>query len=319
MRLVCPLCRKVITVADGVSGTATTCPQCQGEFRVPEVHTPQVAAVTAEGFDSTVLPAKKSLETEKTDPVPRLAVLTPPPQTAPDLPAIAASTPVGFHGFAIRQPMLEWVVRVALVLPLFLGLFSWSVSEPMGQTAYSQNAWQAAFGAFSSNPVAEETLAWAEGFKKHVVAAWWLLPYGIALTLGALLAWAELFIAKIPKPLHSFLLYVHTQRKYVLAVCVILAFLFLSFQALLGVGLEKAAVATAASMNEAAQSAATTPEKAQIAALKTGKDLGAFCVSTTTAFALVRLCQFIAFLAMMGVLLIDYRGSKPPVQIGAVW
>src|SRR5262249_31837304 len=56
---------------------------------------------------------------------------------------------------SINPLILPWIAPGAFVLISFLTFFNWVGMYPGGYGVYTQNAWQAAFGSYSSNAVWE--------------------------------------------------------------------------------------------------------------------------------------------------------------------
>ncbi|MFO0876329.1 MAG: hypothetical protein U0840_03065 [Gemmataceae bacterium] len=179
MNLLCPNCQKMLTVPEQFAGQLMKCPLCSGTFTVPalpagaELSAPAAPAFTAPSTPST---APSSLPTEPAPPLPSTpafttgpaepafatgsppkksepaAPATPPPSTSPGLP----------EGYSHRvqlqatEKMIEYLPVTCLLIIFVLQFFSWVGVYPGGVPAVTQNAWQAAFGGYSSDPDMKE-------------------------------------------------------------------------------------------------------------------------------------------------------------------
>ena len=185
MNLLCPNCQKPLSVPDQYAGQPMRCPLCAGTFTVPALPQtsapppppPPAAAPSSPPRPPDVydlrdpappppssgapLPVHEldlpmpppSPHGDGLPPPPPLHYGGPPPAYVEEQPAYPATpVPEGYQRrFTIwfSPKYLQYVAPVAVFLVLVLSFFSWTGIYPGGVADVTQNAWQAAFGAYS--------------------------------------------------------------------------------------------------------------------------------------------------------------------------
>jgi hypothetical protein len=224
-------------------------------------------------------------------------------------------------GFTISPRVLEWIPAACFTLIFLLTFFTWCGMYPGGYKAYSQNAWQAAFGNFSSDYFSEEVLKMESDLAARVGMNFLLIPYLIGLILVVALAWFERFIGpateRIPVP------QIQEYWKYRFAVIAGLGavlLLLLAFQIRIGFGLESAARQRAAIAYEKEfEKAGDNSTARQKVYVKQGQELGGYGLQNTSWLALAIAAHVVALAAAAGKFLIDARGERPPPRVSLYW
>jgi hypothetical protein len=314
MRLLCPLCQKVISIPDNEAGKAVNCPECKKVFQAPSLFVPEVSAEPVLASPPTRPKSGEKFEFEKTD-----LGLSRDGLASPNRAASSPAADFGsFRGFSITRQECQWVIRVCLTLAVLLGFFTWVKSAPAGYTAYSQSGWDAFFAGLSVDRVAEEALHNEEALRAKLHTAWWLMPYALALLLAVILSWADLILKEFNLRVPPFVKTLLDQRELVLLLATSLALVFLCLQNVLGWGLESAARTIAWEANATAQAAATTPEKATLAKILMGKELGSYNIQSTLWFEINLFCILLAIVSSGFLYWLKWHTDRRGFKIGVV-
>ena len=235
MRVICPLCQKTITLADSLAGQATTCPECSGTLTAPTMMAPEPpSAVTV----TTAAPPTASVPSSAVTPE-----HTPPPISQTLQGGGAGSA----HGARLQlsERVLRWIGPAGLFVLFFATFFTWVGSYAGSYPIYTQSAWGAAFGTFTTDPVGDEVLK-AEGDLRLAASASPAMIFSLLLLIFilpiALLDFArDHFHFSIPDAVQI----VWPHRLTIVLVGSGLIFVLLSLQLLGGIGLENTAAVMA--------------------------------------------------------------------------
>ena len=244
MRVICPNCQKTITLADSLAGQSTTCPECAKTLTAPTLMAPETAVMA--------------------QPVP------PPPTASAAPPTATAAQPDASSGHnfrvALSEKVLRWVGPAALVVLFFATFFTWVGSYSGSYAIFTQSAWGAAFGTFTTDgPIADKVLGMREVDLKAASNASPALIFAILFLLFILpvaifdIA-ADHFQVTVPDALQI----VWPHRMSFVLIGSALIFLLLSLQLLGGIGLENTAV-TMAERKNAPAAPETTEQSTMIA------------------------------------------------------
>ena len=286
IRQLCPNCAAAVELPAAAAGTTAPCPKCGVAFAVPATYTPSVAAPAA--------------------PEPPPGFVPPKPAAGPVAPP--APTPI--------PAWLGWVPAAALTVALLASLFPWAGSYPGGVRVFSQTAWQAAVGSFSTALLPDDLIGDEGPLRAAVGFSGWLVPYLPLLLIAVAAAWAERLVpaaalAKLP-PRLTWLAALPPHRYALLAGLAAGTLLLLVLQNVTGFGLERAAVAAAeAKYADEYKAAADAPSKQTRARVKAGFEANRLGVQTTTAEDLAMLAHLVAALAAGGGWWLHRRGDKP--------
>jgi len=343
MNLLCPNCQKPLTVAEQYAGQPMRCPLCAGTFTVPALPqtpppppSPPAAPAETYGFKEPVAPPSPpppppELNFESAPPAPKApASLGAAPPSGPtpaytdEQPTFPATpTPEGYHRkytiwFSPR--VLQYVAPVAVFLVFVLTFFAWTGVYPGGVHDAWQNAWQAAFAGYSTDPDAASVVA---PFPKDgepgvdfllIVYVLLLLPT-LLITLGCL-ALAFVGAAKLPPALYPILPW----RWGVVAALNLILLLFLVLQLVLGLSLENNYIAAkdkeVAARAETRKEAATTPQQREDA-IDHGKARQE--VSRTVWLDLVVILSILAVIGAALMFCLNRRGTRPAPRIDTLW
>jgi hypothetical protein len=222
MRLLCPHCQRGINIPDTEAGKEVKCTLCNESFIAPELMISPPVIDTKELFPEPPPPPTPSVNpnpepvyqlTAETSvpkppipepkPKPNPVVETPPIQTTSTTPPPIPSTPKAdlsvykhVHSFPIKLTVLQWIPAICMTLAFFLTFFTWVGLFPGGYTAYSQNAWQALFGNFSSDSVCEPVLQLEKTINEQIRTSWWLFFYLLSLFPAVILTWAGQIVTR---------------------------------------------------------------------------------------------------------------------------
>lgn len=307
MKLMCPWCQQIMTnVPDEDAGKAINCTSCGKAFAAPQNYVAPVVEKSPE--PSTYQIQSPPVKTPKA-PLPAEPPLLA-PTSAPDASAkFAPSTTPNqfgsqsaegrvFRGITLRPEILPWIPAIALTLALILSMFRWVGSYPAGYPAYTQNAWQALFGDFSKDAVAEDEFKLETKIKEKIKMNWWLLPYLPLLLAGVVIAWAGPAMNLIKFPLPPVVLKIWPYRPVLLAAVAVFTLMIISAQWANGFGIEKALIDLGEVDHAETKSAATTPEKLQRWEMKVAKEIGGYQLQTTTPLRLAWLAHLLTVLAV---------------------
>ena len=284
IRQLCPHCAAAVELPAAAAGTTVP-------FAVPATYTPSVAAPPEPppGF----VPPKPAAEP-----------LAPPPPTA--IPAWVA-----------------WVPAAALTVAFVASLFPWAGSYPGGVRVYSQTAWQAAVGTFSTAFLPDDLTADEGGLRAAVGFSAWLVPYLPLLLIAVAATWAERLVSasaltNLP-PRLKWLAAVAPHRHALLAGLAVLTLLLLGLQNVTGFGLERAAVAAAeAKFADEYKKAGDAQNKQTRARVMAGFEANRLGVQTTTARDAALLAHLVAAAGAAGGWWLHRRGDRPLPRLAFV-
>jgi hypothetical protein len=213
---------------------------------------------------------------------------------------------------------IEWLPLSFLALTFLLTFASWVGMYPAGYSAYSQNAWQALFADFSTDPVSNEVFEQEENLEKHIRSNWMMLFYLLTLIASLALAAGIQILPRVvwmlPKWAEAFWPY-----RIIALTCLIgLGVLLLLIQLSVGFGLESALSAVIAEKLPDT-SEARTPEQIQKVEITQAAVLNAFELRRTVWLSWVVLFQFLALFAVGLELLLRRRVEKPPPRVAVIW
>jgi hypothetical protein len=344
MRLTCPACQAAVSVPDTEAGKEVECTSCKAKFIAPELMATYAVADTAELFPeppkaeppptiksdngAPPIPEKVAASTASID-APSLEKIELPPvplPASPEIPKPTTSKPPGEYenhfSFGIQHRIIVWVPAVCLTLAFFFSFFKWVGLFPGGYTAYSQNAWQALFANFSSDPVCEQVLKLEQTINKQIRTSWWLFPYLLALFPAVVLTWFGHVVTRynlldrLP-PLIRQVWHLRTQVLVGLTAFT-LAMLLLQTWADFGLanGLKRGVEAEFAPKLEAAAVNSVEEEKVRV---EMAVALHNYHVNTTTWMRLTVWAHLIAVLAIAIENWLVTRGKKPIPRVGVMW
>jgi hypothetical protein len=247
-------------------------------------------------------------------------------------------------GFTLAPKWVAWVPAASLTVVLLATFFPWVGSYPGGIRVYSQTPWQALSADISVTSLPTELLAEETAIKERLGTSWWLLAYLPLLLVAVALAWAERFVPtpdrdKLPNGMEWLADY-WNYRLFVLVGLSAFLLALIEMQLLTGFGLDAAVrdlaadEATRVGVPEEVQRQnpqATQGEKelAVESALKdgvkftsrpmedkfdvlTGRRVGSFAMSGTTARDVAILAHLLAVFALVVRIWLDRRGNRPP-------
>ncbi|MCS6852716.1 MAG: zinc-ribbon domain-containing protein [Gemmataceae bacterium] len=314
MNILCPNCQKQLQVPDQFAGQLMKCPLCEGAFTVPSL--PKASVGVGTGPESA----------RRMPPPPPLgggATAKPKPDGAPK--PTVAPTPVNL---SLERRVALWIAPGALAAVLLLTFFPWYGMYPNGENVGSTNAWGAAFGSNPSDEVWSDINRQDRSSSSQQVFPV-ILPFDASSTVGygyLLLPFLLLFLPAalllsvasalvslgrlaVPPPVQPLL----PLRSILLAAVIVLAFLALCMQAVIGFPLENAILEVAQhELSQVSPDMRSTPEKRRAVELRMHRTLAQFGLRTTVWFHLTLLLLIVA----LGGTLFDYwlsrRGDQAP-------
>ena len=326
MRVFCPSCQEPVTVSDELAGKATFCPLCKAAFTAPTLFSSSPPTPAPPAYSppqiSTSPPAPEpqygsSSASAPTAPAPSSYV---PP--SPPAPVVYSQR----YGYSFSPEILQWLAPVCLGLAALLTLFSWNGSYPGGFAAYTQSAWGAAFGGFSSDPVAEKVMGLnpdkpPEGETRLRDLVGWnplmllFLPLVfVAFALSVLVTVYPMLKIKPPPQLEPLLPF----RMALVAVLSLFAIVLLTLQLLIGFGLENGLERKAKAAKVPLADNATTEEVTKHE-IEQGLILGRYGVRHTTWLRFESLALAIAALSAAGTFAITRRTDRPHPRVEVMW
>lgn len=317
MNLLCPHCQKMLTISEQQEGQQTRCPLCSNVFTVPslppltEQPGPTGPIVLPAGPASVAPSSLPSMEAGISSPAPAPAPTSgnaevysltpapvppppPPPPVPPPVeevvspqpvslavPVNAPTTPAGHHlALTLSPEAIPWFAPAAATALLILWFFPWLGTYPGGHAVYTQSAFQAMYGGFSTNSVGEKVLK-VRGKLDEVISSNPLMIVAfLSMVLCLVIAWLPVAQSRLQlrQPILEPLL---ARRTLWLATAGVLLLLVLLIQMYLGFGLEKAVRTVATRELEAQRSEATTPEEIQRLEISEGLAVGQYDLRTT--------------------------------------
>ena len=226
-----------------------------------------------------------------------------------------------FFSFTLQLRVLVWVPAICLTLAFCLTFFKWVGLFPGGYTAYSQNAWQALLGNFSSDPVCEPVLKLEQKIDKQIRTSWWLLPYLLMLFPAVLLTWFGHIVTRyrLVDRLPGFIRQVWPYRTQVLVALTAGTLITLLLQSWAGFGLQnglKRGVEEEFAPRLAAAEVSVDQEKVRV---EMARELHNYHSDTTFW---LRLTIYAHLLAVFSIALENWlvsRGEKPAPRLGMMW
>lgn len=323
MRVICPHCQKSVTLPDSVADQATPCPACSQMFTAPVLltapETPPIEPPKAE-------PAKP--ETYGVAPAPERPTIAPP--TASPVPAgevksmaprPAAESAPGAVRFTLSKTAMIWLGPVGLVVFFVLTWFNWVGAYPGGRALYTQTAWQAMRGAFSTAEAMGEQVFQRES-DLRAQSGW-----SLALTAALLLAIPTVLIAlldlckdyanfSVPDAVQR----IWPHRRGALTVATLVIFLLITVQLYAGLGIERAASAAAAARFQPADPTATvTSDKVAEREFRTAEEVARYGIAYTGWFWLAYLALLLSLTGFGLEAWLERRGSRPEPSVEFHW
>jgi hypothetical protein len=243
--MICPHCRQLVTLADSAAGRPTPCPSCGNIITPP--------ALTGSAIDAAPDP-------------PPTDTLTPPPPANPPAAGPAAvgpsarrrqppveapaaystgSTERPWLRLALRREAAHWLAPGALLAALLLSFFTWAAVAPNGTRVYTQNAWQAASGSFSADPLGERVMQAEDDLKTHSGWSVGLLFFLILLIPTTAIAVADRVLARNPAAIPDVFRPIWPHRQMIIAGLCAALLLLLLLPLVFGFGLESAVQSSA--------------------------------------------------------------------------
>ena len=185
MRLICPHCQQSVTFPDSAAGLPTPCPPCGQSITPP--------ALTGAAIDAAPVPPLRGQRRSETgrvsvDPaVPSLTLRLGRPSPAPP-----------WVHLTLRRDAAHWLAPVALMLAFVLTFFTWVAVAPNGTRIYTQNAWQAAGGGFTTDLARRAVMEAETDLNANSHGSAWLMFYLLLLIPTAVLAVADRVLARNP-------------------------------------------------------------------------------------------------------------------------
>jgi len=216
--------------------------------------------------------------------------------------------------------VVPWVNLGAFILLFVLLFFAWTGAYPGGYGVYTQSAFQAIFGSYSTDPVGEKVLNMDQEIRVNIRANWVLMGLYFLLVLATvILAAAPKIVSaaslQLPPPIQHY----WPWRPALLTAAAGLTFLILLIQFAAGFGLEKAITSTVAANLEKERAEATTAEEKEKIDIKEGLALGRFNPHRKGRLWLAVILNLVGF---VGVLLENWlakRGPRPLPRIEIQW
>jgi hypothetical protein len=257
MRLICPHCQQSVTVPDTTAGQPTPCPNCKQTLTPP--------ALTGAAIDSAPEPVVAPRPAPAPPPIRAGSVSDGKPEPSLTLPARTISPGEPWLRLTLRRHIAHWLAPVGLVVALVLSFFTWVAVAPNGNRIYTQNAWQAAGGGFSTDLAGEAVMDAEKDLKPHTHWNPWLMFFLILIIPTAALAIADRVLTRQGVMIPDLFLHVWPHRQIVVAGLCVALLLLLVAPIFFGFGLERAVAAKAEEMYPSSQPAGakepTTKEK----------------------------------------------------------
>jgi hypothetical protein len=222
-------------------------------------------------------------------------------------------------GFAISPEVVQWIAPACLVLSFLLTFFSWNGAYPGGYGVYTQGAWGALAGSFSTDPVGEKVLQLdpekpldktTARLRDQVHSNWLLLLYlpliFVTAALAVLFTLYPMLNINIPPNLEQYLPF----RMGLITVLALLLFLMLGLQSLNGFGLENALAQRARSEVKVNMPDRPTDEEVKQFEIMEGTQLGKWNVRHTFALRLALLCNVVAAVAAAAMFAMNRHGTE---------
>jgi hypothetical protein len=204
-----------------------------------------------------------------------------------------------------------------------LAFFSWVGMYPGGSGAFTQNAWQAAFGGGSLDPVWVKATAGQSilivrpdqvGASGLLIVFLLVLVLLLLLTGGILALDLKLLPLSLPPGAQALLPW----RWALVAGLGFLALFFLLLQLLVGFTLERTIAADCVNAVKAVQSV-TTAEDQEVFDFKVGILEGMFGLKRTLWLRLAVLLNILIVLGAAGACWMERRGNRPPPRFECAW
>ena len=342
MRVTCPSCSDTVEIPDSESGRAVNCPTCGDAFQAPVVFdmpppTPAAPPVVppppppplplAEEEEppptTPMMPSPYTAATPPPPPEPAIPMPFPEPKPEPEQPAPPppprVSSGARERGISLDLKVIQWVPAACFGLIFLLTFMSWVGLYPAGYPAYTQNAWQAAFGSFSVGQVGGTPLESLETDLTEAVSSnWWLmLPYLLALILGLIVAAIGPLLPRVKRPLPTWSEKFIPYRQLLLVALTSATCLALLMQESIGLGLETGVKELAA--EKVGEAETDTQLKRQIAEMNEDAVLAVFRLETTAWMKMAALLHFVALAAVGFELWLRRRGHREPPRVMVRW
>jgi hypothetical protein len=223
-------------------------------------------------------------------------------------------------------PVVRVITAVALLLALVLTFFPWSGSYPAGNGVYTQSAWQAMFGIFSTDQVGNKVYQLEDRLKETVRANLLLLPFLLLLLVVCVLVALEFAIPHFNRPLppriQRFRPESYELRHGIQVGLIALATVLLLGQVWFGYfGVERALAADVEANPELVQlrTNAKTPDEIRQVEIKQAEMLGRFVLERRIWLRLAIFAQLVALLGLAAEFWLVRRGQRPEPRLELVW
>jgi hypothetical protein len=245
---------------------------------------------------------------------------SPPPPPPSSVTPSTPPEPRAQHLLHLNPQVIPWIALPVLVLSFLFLFFDWNGAYPGGYGVYTQSAFQALFGSFSTDPVGEEILHSQEAIRENIRANW----IGITLYLLLLLAGLALAIAAVLRT-HTSLRFAPIVRQYwpwrstLLAVVTLLACVVLCLQLWSGMGVENALISSVDASLEEERAAAQTPDRREQFAIRRGMRIGELTLQRTAWVWLSLLCDAVALVGAALEIRLEKHGAESLPRLGLHW
>ncbi|MBY0527677.1 MAG: hypothetical protein K2R98_30040, partial [Gemmataceae bacterium] len=235
-----------------------------------------------------------------------------------------APPPAGYshtRTYTLNPRLLPWLTPLCLLIIFVLMFFPWVGMYPSGIGVITQNGWNVAFGGFSNSDkvwVKYYGTNETDNIVNQVGVALWLVLYLLVLlpTLVIALAGAMLQNKLIPVELPPAFQNYWSFRPVLLVLLNVAALVFLVFQLVVGLPLEKVTAQEVDKKVSATRPDRPSDEDDLKLKLDAGREVGKFNLETTTWVHLALLLQAVALLGAALEFWLERRGpTLPPPRV----
>jgi hypothetical protein len=324
----------MLQVPEQYAGQAMKCPLCAGQFTVPALPqmppAPAMAASSAAAGGGPGLGGAVPSPSREPMPPPRGGekfdgtAIPPPPQPT------ASQAPPPPEGYTHTQTLTLKPQVVSLLAPVFVGLifilmfFPWVGLYPAGEAAGSQSGWGAGWGSF------EPDTRWLRANREmgRDIQSSTIQPGISLLALLFTLVFCLLIlpvsglvavVGRVPLNLPPAVQPLLPWRAAMLAGLVLLGFVLLLMQSLVGFSLEAKMMETAERVTPALSTPDPTPDDRLTQTFKTAQIYSSFGLQTTIWFRLVLLFHILALIGAGIDFWLERRGTQPLPRADVMW
>jgi hypothetical protein len=337
IKLICPHCMKPVPVPDDFAGREVTCPSCSKTFEAPARYNPAVLgdppppppvapppAPPPAPPTAAVPPPPPVAAPEYSPPAAPAGYAPPTPPTVPTEAAVAppTPTPAGYTrscGITISPRVVAWLPAIFLTITFVCTFFSWIGAYFGGSPAYWQSPWRALVGRPGSNPVYVQYMpgdgAWFNAVPADVGL---MLPFLFLLIVALVFAWADRALPSSDSRIASRLATLWPWRKTLIASTAGLALVFVVIQVASGFGMERAirkSVRDNPEIAKAREEAAGAPSKETAVDNRVDAEIAKFNLERTWWQDIAVYSLIAAVLAVLLLIVLDRRGTRPPPRI----